>query len=165
MNRKTVLALLSFTLIMCVMCAAAFFKVLSYPKQLTCSDCEKLLNDHEESFELIVEIANLYLLQHYNFHASFDENGAIDIDSQLRKNEALISALNDIRSDDMLTNNPFSVSAGTRMDGSVSIRFYLYESRSTYAGIEYREVDTYAWPKDYEQRIDEHWFFYARPMF
>lgn len=161
MSRKSILALLFFTLIIC---GVAFCKVLLYPQQLSCSDCEKLLNDHEESFKSIVEIINLYLLQHYNFHASFEENGMIDIDRQLRENEVLIYALKDIRSDDMLSNNPFSVTAGTRMDGSVSIRFYLYESRSTYAGIEYREVDTYAWPKDYEQRIDEHWFFYSYPM-
>lgn len=160
MNRKAILALFSFALILC---AAAFFRMSGSPRQLSCSACETLLEAHKDSFESIAKIAGSYLSQHDTFHASFDENGALDLDDPLRGNEALISALNEIRSDQMLSHNPFGITAGTRMDKSISIRFYLYENRSTYSGIEYREVDDYAWPEEYERRICAHWFFYSYP--
>lgn len=137
-----------------------------YPNQvlLSCLDCEKLILNYKDDFENIVEIVNLYLLDHRNFHASFDENGELNIDDALLENEILISALCGIHADDSLSNNPFAIIAGRQMDGTVFIRMQLYSGKSTYSGIEYRERGVYLYPDSYEEQINEHWFWYSYPI-
>ena len=129
-----------------------------YPNQIgvTKETCECLLNDHKGFFDTLVLSLTSYINE-TDLHCAIyvDEKGRIDMPKQLRQDDDLVAAIEDIFSDNLFRTNPLHIFVRKTENGFVAIEVLLeYMENACYVSLEYREIGV-AFD---ETRINDYWF-------